>query len=160
MADIANDLPKFEDGRIDYTHADRAPVINSAVFYGDELLITKRSEDLHFYPGLWNGVSGFIDELKPLEEIVVKEIEEELSVSSQLITRIAVGDVIERKSSKHDRIWMIFPILVELKEKPDIKLDWEHSDYAWIKPEELERYEILSDFKNVVDQALKLKSET
>lgn len=157
VADIAKDLPRFEDGRIDYSEANRAPVINAAVFAGDELLITKRSDDLHFYPGVWNGVSGFIDELVPLEELVTQEINEELGVEGGRIGRIAVGDVIERESSKHDRTWMIFPILVELKAKPDITLDWEHSDYAWIAPGELDKYEILADFDNVVKQALKLK---
>lgn len=157
VADIAKDLPIFPDGRIDYTHAKRSPVINAAVFYGDELMITRRSDKLKFYPGLWNGVSGFIDEIKPIEQIVSKELEEELGIEQGQIERIVIGDLIERKSTKHDRVWMVYPILVELKEKPAIKLDWEHSAYAWIKPEELKNYETLADFEEVVARALNLR---
>lgn len=157
VADIAKDLPKFPDGRIDYTHAKRSPVINAAVFYGDELIITRRSDKLKFYPGLWNGVSGFIDEIKPIEQIVSKELEEELGIEQGQIERIVTGELIERKSTKHDRVWMIYPVLVELKQKPVIKLDWEHSEYAWIRPDDLKNYEILSDFGEIVTQTLSLR---
>ena len=159
VREIAKDLPRFPDGRIDYTHAKRALVINSVVVYGEEILILKRSEKLTYYPGLWSGISGFIDEIKPIEDIVKKELTEELGISIDIIQQIRMGEVIELPSSKHDRVWMVYPILVELNQKPAIKLDWEHSAYAWIKPGELKGYEILSGFDKVVTQALQLREK-
>lgn len=157
VAEIAKDLPRFSDGRIDYTNAQRAPVINSVVMHGNQILILKRSNQLNFYPGQWSGVSGFIDELRPIEDIVSKELEEEIGVSRNLVTRIGVGKAIEQRSTKHNRVWMIYPILVELKEKPVVRLDREHSDYAWIAPEELEKYKMLPGFSQVVTEALGLR---
>ena len=37
-------LPRFPDGRIDYSHANKAPVITVFVFSNDHMLLLKRSE--------------------------------------------------------------------------------------------------------------------
>ena len=38
-------LPKFPDGRIDYSNSDKAPVLTCFVRFEDEILLLKRSEE-------------------------------------------------------------------------------------------------------------------
>ena len=69
---MENKKLKFQPkpGQIDYTNIKWAPVINCVVKHGDKILIVKRSPDLKFYPGWWNGLGGFLDDDKELEEKV------------------------------------------------------------------------------------------
>jgi NADH pyrophosphatase NudC (nudix superfamily) len=68
--------PKFipKPGQIDYTNIRYAPTINCIVKYQDEFLLLQRSSDLHFYPGYWNGLSGFLDDHKDIEYKVKEEL--------------------------------------------------------------------------------------
>ena len=43
------------------------------------------------------------------------------------------------------------PVLVELKDKSEIKLDWEHTEFKWIKPEEMKNYDTVTS----LDKSLK-----
>ena len=68
---------KPKPGQIDYTNARWAPVINCVVKYKDRILIVQRSSKLNFYPGYWNGISGFLDDKRSLEEKARDELKEE-----------------------------------------------------------------------------------
>ena len=54
-------------GQTDYTNVRWAPAINCVVKHADKILIVKRSLDMKFYPGWWNGLGGFLDDDKSLE---------------------------------------------------------------------------------------------
>jgi hypothetical protein len=51
-------LPKFPDGRINYTTSQRCPVITCFVMYEGKILLLKRSDKVGTYKGFWNSVSG------------------------------------------------------------------------------------------------------
>jgi hypothetical protein len=61
---LAEKLPKFLDGRIDYTDAKEAAVLNCFVMHDGELLLLKRSDKVSHYKGVWHVVAGFLDEVK------------------------------------------------------------------------------------------------
>ena len=44
IKEFANKLPKFPDGRIDYSSSDIAPVITVFVKHKDKILLLKRSD--------------------------------------------------------------------------------------------------------------------
>jgi len=58
---IQEQKPEFKPkpGQIDYTNIRVAPVINCVVQYQDKILIVRRNLKMKFYPGYWNGISGF-----------------------------------------------------------------------------------------------------
>jgi hypothetical protein len=70
---------------------------------------------------------------------------------------IKVGKSYTLRNPKEKRSYIVFPCLIMFKEKPNIKLDREHTDFAWIKRRELESYEILDDLVYAVDSALALQ---
>ena len=132
-------LPKFPDGRIDYTESDAAAVILVFVKCKDEILLLKRSEKVSTHRGVWDVVAGYLDEIKPVKQKVLEELKEESGIDENDILSIHIREGF--KSVEKIKKWFVLPVLVELKSKPDIKLDWEHTEYKWIKPEELEDLE-------------------
>ncbi len=47
------------------------------------------------------------------------------------------------------------PVLVELKNKIEIKLDWEHTEYRWIGVKELKDYDFVTDLDETLMRVLK-----
>lgn len=101
----------------------------------DKLLALKRSEETSS-SGLWNFPGGKIEEDEEKEEATVRELEEETGLNGEIIDSgepyINDGEL---------GYWRIFPFLVRVEGKP--KLNHEHSDFSWEKPEELEELETL-----------------
>ena len=134
------ELPRFADGRIDYTESDTAPVLICFVKYEKKLLLLQRSDKVKTYHGRWNTVAGYIDEDKPLLEKAKEELFEELGLDLELIINAKEGKPYQFTDDNIKITWIIFPILVELKTKPEIELDWEHTQYRWVNPERLPDY--------------------
>ena len=78
---------KPQPGQIDYTNARWAPVINCVLKYGNKLLVVQRSKELNFYPGYWNGVSGFLDDQRSLSQKISDELNEELGIPKSKIRK-------------------------------------------------------------------------
>jgi len=154
--ELTQGLPHFDDGRVNFTGVHKAPVLNVIVCYNNEILIVKRSQKVGAYQGLWNGISGFIDEPKSIEAFAQQELVEELSLQTEAIENVRVATPYEVKDKKIDRVWVVYPVLVTLKHRPIIILDWEHTEYAWIDPEQLNSYEYVKDFDISVSKALAL----
>ena len=76
IQEFADKLPKFDDGRIDYSNSDTAPVITVFVKYKDKILLLKRSNKVNNYPSKWNTVSGYLDEVKPIKNKILEELSE------------------------------------------------------------------------------------
>jgi len=152
-------LPKFKDGRIDYSNSDTAPVITVFIKYKDRILLLKRSDKVRTYQGKWNTVAGYLDEIKPIQEKIKEEIREELGIEENNISLIFIGEPYEFKDEKINKTWIIYPAVVELKielkKEPEIKLDWEHTEYKWIKPEEIESFDIVTNLKESFKRVIK-----
>lgn len=140
---------KPKPGQVDYTNARWAPVINCVLKYKDKILVVQRSKKLNFYPGYWNGISGFLDDQKSLTEKVVEELREELGISKNKIKQIWLGDIFDQEEPKYKKTWIVHPVLVTVK-TDKIKLDWEAKSCKWITPREAKRLELLPGFDEVL----------
>lgn len=132
------DLPHFPDGRIDYTNSEKAPTVVSFLKCGGEILLLKRSDRVRTHKNVWSVVAGYLDELKPISEKALMEVEEETGISREEISSIQVGE--EIRFEDEGKTWVSYPVLMELEEKPNIELDWEHGDYKWVKIEDTGEY--------------------
>jgi len=135
-------LPKFADGRIDYTNAREAAVLTCFIECQGKILLLKRSNRVGAYKGLWNTVAGYLDELRPLEDKVKEELKEELGILENEIKELKLGEMYAFTDKEINKTWIIHPVLINLKAKPNIKLDWEHTEYIWIFPNEITNYHI------------------
>lgn len=154
--ELTKGLPCFEDGRINFTNAVKAPVLNAVAYCRGEILLVKRSEKVGTYQGLWNGVSGYIDEPKPIEAFAQQEIEEELSVPIGQIQRVEIARPYQLEDHNINKTWVVYPALAIFLSKPNITLDWEHTDFAWIKPEQLNDYQTVPGLDFSLQKALAL----
>jgi isopentenyldiphosphate isomerase len=155
IEEFSKKLPKFQDGRINYSNSDIAPVITVFLKYKDRILLLKRSEKVLTYKGKWNSVAGYLDEIKSTREKVLEEIEEELEINKNDILSILIGESYNFKDNKINKTWIIFPVLVEFKNESEIKLDWEHTEYKWIKPDELDNFDIVPNLKESLKRVIK-----
>lgn len=158
LAQLAAGLPRFEDGRIDYSTSKLAPVINCIVSHEARILLLRRSDLVGTSPGKWSGVDGYIDTFKPLEEIAMTELREELGLEERYIVSIQVAAPYQSlPNSSAAKAWIVYPVLVELASIPDIVLDWEHTQYTWIDPAEINRFDTLEGQDRVLRSALALR---
>lgn len=140
---------KPKPGQIDYTNTRWAPVINCVLQYKNKILILKRSDKLSFYPGRWNGLSGFLDDKRSLREKVLEEIGEEVGIKKTDIISIKPGQIFDQEEPKHKKTWIVHPVLVKIK-TDKIKTDWEAQDYRWIIPADTKKYKLMPGFDLVL----------
>lgn len=140
---------KSKQGQIDYTSARWAPVINCVVKYRDKILVVQRSKELNFYPGYWNGISGFLDDKRSFEQKVQDEIHEELGIPRKMVKKIRLCEIFHQEAPKYKKTWIVHPVLVEV-ETGKVKLDWEARKYKWIKLSDVKKLNLLPGFDQVL----------
>lgn len=141
-------------GQVDFTSIRWTPVINCVLRYEGKLLVVQRSEKLNFYPGYWNGISGFLDDDRSLEEKVRDEIKEETGLQSKNIKEIKLGEIFDQEETKYKKTWIVHPVLVDVGSSK-IKLDWESRCYKWCDYEELKKLKLLPGFEKVLEKLAK-----
>ncbi len=140
---------KPKNGQVDYTNIRYAPVINCVVRHNDKILIVQRNSKMRLYPNFWNGISGFLDDKKNIEEKVKDELKEELGIKANNIISIHRGQIFDQEERKYSKTWIVHPILVDVK-KNEIKLDWESQNHKWIKIEDAKNFDLLPGFDKVL----------
>lgn len=154
LQEFSEKLPKFSDGRIDYSSSDKAPVLTCFVKYQDKILLLKRSGKVRVYKGLWNTVAGYIDELCSVGNKALAELKEELGITEDMIRQMKQGTPYEFYDKDVRKTWIIFPLLADLKKKLAIKLDWEHTEFKWIKPDQINEYSIVPNLDVTLKKVL------
>lgn len=125
-----------EEGFADVKNAELKPVVTCFLRYKDKILILKRSDKVRTSKGKWAGVSGYIEIGEKPEETAVKEIREETGIKNPRL--IKSGEPIYVKGG--GIIFQIHPFLFDV-DTENIKIDWEHVEYRWIRLEEIEKYD-------------------
>ncbi len=136
-------------GQVDYTHIRYCPVINCVVVYDRKFLIVRRNSTMRLYPGYWNGISGFLDDQKSVEEKVYEELREELGISREQIVSIRMGHVFHQDEPLYKKTWIVHPILVTVR-SDRLTLDWEAETYAWVERHQLDQFDVLPGFDRVI----------
>ena len=150
--------PRFDDGRIDYTNEHVCFVLNCVVVCGDQVLLTKRGENVITYPGGISGVSGFIDDLdSDLEAIARNELSEEVALPLESIESMAISNMMIEVDEKLNREWHLFAVLVELSNIFTPQTNWENKSAQWFTIEEAWRLPLNVGFPEVLTTALSLR---
>ncbi|MCH8995521.1 MAG: NUDIX domain-containing protein [Nitrososphaerota archaeon] len=121
---------------------------------GDKILILKRSDKVKSMKSLWAGISGIIENNEsPLERTKI-EVFEELGIDAsqiKLLKESAKMRIISPQYENHE--WEVYPFLFSV-ENPKIKLNWENSDYKWVRAEEISNYETVPSLEKVLSNLL------
>jgi len=117
-----------------------------------EILILRRSEEVGTYQELWGGVAGFVEENEEPQETAVKEIKEEAGIEKKDLLLVKKEDAIKFTDLYEDKLydWIVYPFLFHIKDRDKIQIDWEHTEFRWVKPSELKKYDTVPRFKEIV----------
>jgi len=121
---------------------------------GDKILILKRSDKVKSMKNLWAGISGIIENNEsPLERTKI-EIFEEVGIDASQIKLLKESVKMRIQSPQYENHeWEVYPFLFSV-ENPKIKLNWENSDYKWVKVEEISNYETVPSLDKVLSNLL------
>ena len=116
----------------------------------DKILILKRSNKVKSMKGLWAGISGIIERNEsPLIRAKI-EIYEELGLKDDQIKLLKAAEHMRIVSPQYvNHEWEVYPFLFAA-ENPKIKLNWENSEYKWVKAEEITNYETVPSLDKVL----------
>lgn len=111
---------------------------------GDEVLVLKRSDRVSTYQGRWAGVSGYLEAPStgsgqapsPLEQ-AYREIEEEVGLSRDGVRRLADAEPLTFDDESIGMRWTVYLFLFEALRPEKVRLDWEHTESRWVKPDEV-----------------------
>ncbi len=125
-------------------------IVTSFITSNEKFLLLKRSEKVKSMKSLWAGISGIIEKNEePLQRAKI-EIFEELGIKEEQIKLLKTAEqmrVISPQYKNHE--WEIFPFLFEAN-NPEIKLNWENSEYKWISADELNNYKTVPNLEKVL----------
>jgi len=103
--------------------------------------------------GLWAGISGIIEgNEEPLQRAKI-EIFEEIGLSENCLGLLKAASQIQISSQYANHQWSVFPFLFSVKD-PVIKLNWENSEFKWIYPSEISKYETVPSLDKVLASLL------
>jgi len=126
-------------------------IVTSFIKNDNKILILKRSDKVKSMKCLWAGVSGIIEKYdkRPLDRSKI-EIFEETGINENEIKLLKEIKQIKIVSAQYrDHEWNIFPFLFNAK-NPEIKLNWENSDFNWIDPNEIKNYETVPELEKIL----------
>ena len=126
-------------------------IVTSFIKNGDKILILKRSDKVKSMKCLWAGVSGIIEknDITPLDRAKT-EILEETGINEEEIELLKANERIKIEAVQYkNHEWNIFPFLFKT-ENPEIKLNWENSEFQWIKPNEIKNYETVPELEKIL----------
>ena len=147
-------LPKFPDGRINFSSSKSATVMTIFVMRRGRLLLLKRSGKVANYRGKWHIIGGYLDDLQPLRAKALEELREEIGVLEDSIEAIEFKEVYSYTDEAIGMNWITQIVVVELKSIPEIRLDWEHTECKWIEPGQLQDFDAVPYLDRILEKAL------
>jgi len=111
-------------------------VVTVFVTRGPDLLVLKRSERVGTYRGSWAGVSGYLERDDPEAQARV-ELAEELGLGAADVALLAAGAPLTIDDAASGRAWRVHPFRFDLAPGASLRLDWEHVELRWIRPDEM-----------------------
>jgi 8-oxo-dGTP diphosphatase len=115
-----------------------------------KILILLRSNRVRSYKGIWGGVSGRIEnDRAPIEQAKL-EVKEETGLLDEDILSINEGKVFKFDDYEIKINKVVYPFLFKIKDPAKVEIDWEHTQYKWIKPSEIEQYPTMPQLKETM----------
>ena len=129
-------------------------IVTSFIINDEKILLLKRSGKVKTMRNLWAGISGIIEKNEtPLSRAKI-EIFEEVGIEEEHIKLLKAVQQIEVVSPQYkNHMWNIFPFLFSTNNL-EIKLNWENSEFRWIKPTDVVNYKTVPDLDKILSNLL------
>ena len=116
--------------------AERA-VVACILRHGEKIALFKRSATVGSAPGRWHCVTGFLEPGVPPLDQALTEIVEETGLDTDRVRLVGAPEPLRMERPAQGWVWVVYPFLFDA-ESSILRLDWEHDEYRWIDPAELE----------------------
>jgi ribose 1,5-bisphosphate isomerase len=100
---------------------------------GAIILLGRRSDRVHTYPGRWAAISGSVETECPLEQ-AYREVEEETGLDRASVDLVAEGWPVRFPDWELGVVWVVHPFLFACKTPAAVRPDWEHVRFEWVDP--------------------------
>ncbi len=120
---------------------------------GDEILILKRTKERDFEPEAWETVTGRLDEEESPVEGILREIQEETGLTAEVIMPLDTG-FFYRGGKEFPMVFISYYCRYI---EGEVKLDWEHTEYKWIKLDDALKLPDLKHFHVMLKNLKKIK---
>jgi 8-oxo-dGTP pyrophosphatase MutT (NUDIX family) len=132
-------------------------VVTSIIENDNKILILKRSEKVKSFKHKWAGISGYFEKDEDLLSRALIEIYEETKVKNKdLILRKILKQITIK--IENEKVITIQPFYFLSKTK-NISTDWEHSEYKWIKEDQLSNYELVPKLIDIISECFLIKNK-
>ena len=116
-------------------------VVTCFVENSGKVLLLKRSGQVGSYQQRWAGVSGYLETNNTPLAQAFEELREEVALYPADLAIEKEGDPLEVIDEKLGKKWIVHPFRFLLAQAGKIKTDWEHTEYRWVKPDDIEHYQ-------------------
>jgi 8-oxo-dGTP pyrophosphatase MutT (NUDIX family) len=131
----------------------RNDIVTAFIEYNGKILLLRRSQKVKTMKGKWAGVSGYIEKAEAPIGRAFMEILEETGLTNENIKLLEEGEPLEAADNmKPDTItWVVHPFYFHTNTN-EIHLDWEHDNYKWINPFEIENYDTVPRLREAFER--------
>ena len=117
-----------------------------------KILLLRRSRQVGSYQGKWAGVSGYVE--SPPDEQSLIEIHEETGLDADDIQLLKKGEPLIIDDEELNTRWIVHPFLFHESTPEKVKIDWEHKEYRWINPADIDAYDTVPGLKKTLERVL------
>ena len=111
-----------------------------------KILLLHRSSRVGSFAGRWAAVSGFLETDSPLEQ-ALQEIREETGIAVPDLRLVSFrGRPVYARDG--ERVFSVHPFLFQAT-STRVQLDWEHTEFKWVDPLEMGRFETVPKLDRV-----------
>lgn len=125
----------------------RVAVVSALLRHNERFLILERSQQVGSFQGYWSCVSGYLENGEEPKETAIREVEEEVGIVKDRLTLAGqVGpNVFEKEKVDFEAYWFLFD-----SSQSQVRIDWEHDQFEWVRREELENYKLVPWFSDLI----------
>jgi 8-oxo-dGTP pyrophosphatase MutT (NUDIX family) len=131
----------------------------------DKYLLLKRSSQKDFAAGLWECVTGRVDQGEGFEDALFREVREETGLKVHPFYILGTTHFYRGESRpEHELVGVIYCCTIVKQERSDyqIRLTSEHSEYRWVTAEQVFEFLSVEDpterwLSSVIEKAEKIK---
>ena len=120
-------------------------IVSAVVKHKNKYLIAKRVASKKFAPNKWEFISGFVDTSESSEEIILRELKEELNINGKIMKKAEPYLIIDKEAR-----WVVVPFLISVKDETFKLNKKDHSEARFVNIKEFNNYKNLAnDFREL-----------